>query len=515
MFPLHKKIRLVILFLVFSSLNHVYPQSVKWGNLQTSESSLYKPHIMGDDNNFIYSTSTVYDKIYIEKFDKNDLSRQYSKLIVRPKIGMNELVYEGIYLMKDEFVIFASYYNSAENNSNIYAYIYNADDGAKVGDPKLILTVPVEKMKRKGNFSVLVSKDRTKILINHAGYYKKEKCVKDRYLLLNNDLETITEKEEKIFKDEIDYSTFNYIIDNDGSIYYIKNMIGGESFIVSYDANKDFEKWEDHIDFSDMNRKTKIVNMHFTINAENDLVLVGYYTLDGKNLDGTFIMKIRTFSKEIVFKKINTLDKETLKKLVLSNSLQNKTTPKIWIDTYNNTEILSKNDGGIILIGESVYVYNNKSYEMRDILVMNHSADGELLWTQKIPKYQFYIVNSGFKGYEAAIKNIEYGSFFSSIQDGKLKIYLNDNSENASNAKTGKSKLYQVDACKLKKMKNTRPYCYSFDLVSGEVTTAELLPNPSDKTYFKPLVSYQKKSGSDAIFFSQYKTNYKFGILME
>lgn len=517
MHPPYRKVALLTSILIFCILSQVFPQQVKWGKVQTSASPLYMPHIMGDDTDYIYSTSTVEEKVYIEKFKKEGLSREYSKLIDHPKIGKKELEYEGIYLLQNRFVIFASYYNNKEDNTNIYAYIYNADDGKKAGEPKIILTVPVEKSKRKGNFYVFVSKDRTKILVNHAGYYRKEKCWKDKYLLLNENLENITEREDKVFKDEIDFSTFNYIIDNDGSFYYIKKMLNGESFIVSYDANKDYEKWEEHIDFSDINRKTKIVNIRFTLNSQNDLMLVGYYTLDNKYFDGTFVMKIKTASKEIVFKKINTFDKETLRELVASNALKVfvKNNPRVAIDYYNNTEILAKKDGGIILIGENIINYNNLSFALLDIVILNHSPEGELLWAKKVPRNQAYTARSNFKSEELARKHIEYLSYFPVIQNDKINIYLNDRRSYASKTKKEMLDAGHIKCCMIKRMHKTTPVCYSFDLKSGEINKTVMLTKASEKVYFKPVISYQNKYDRDAVFFSQYKEHYKLGLLKE
>jgi hypothetical protein len=510
------KTTLLVSLFYLISIYHAYAQLINWGKLQTSKSQLYTPHIMGEDDNYFYSTSTIIPDIYIEKFKKSDLSRQYSKLVPHPKIGSTELEYEGIYFMQNRFVIFASYFNSKENNTNVYAYIYNADDGAKAGEPKLIMTVPVEKLKRKGSFYVFVSSDRSKILVNHAGYYKKEKCIKDKYLLLNADLEIITEKEDKIFKDEIDFRTFNFAIDNDGSVYYIKTMTSGESFIVSYDASKDYEKWEEHIDFSDLDRKTKVYNINFKLNVEGDMMLVGFFTLDNKNVEGTFVMKIRTSSKEIVYKKTNAFDKEALKKLRIVNaSYSNTKTPKIPVEIYNSTEIVTKEDGGIILIGENQFIYTNGLYEIGSIVIFNHSKDGDLVWTQKIPKDQHYAIKAMFKPIEVARKSSEYISYFPAIQNEKLNIYINDNSKNIGTSQQAMLNSNKAMLCNLLRMKKTMPVCFRINLETGEVQKSEMLPKQKEKVYFKPTLSYQTNNSGDVIFFSQAKYNYKFGILTE
>ena len=101
------------------------------------------------------------------------------------------------------------------------------------------------------------------------------------------------------------------------------------------------------------------------------------------------------------------------------------------------------------------------------------------------------------------------------IQNNKLNIYLNERKDNVTKSDTELAKLSVVKMSNLNKMKKTLPVCYSYDLISGEVKKAEMLPKIKEKVYFKPIVSYQKDYNTDAIFFSQYKKGYKLGILTD
>ena len=508
-----RKIVALFSFCFFFLACPVFSQHVQWGTLQASESALYTPHIMGDDKDFIYTAGKNRRDFFIEKFRKSDMVRQYSNHTEHPKIGEERLETEGIYFVDKKFILFASNYYNAGTEISLYAFIYNAETGKLSGEPRKILTVPVDKI--KGQFNIKISENRTKILIDHFAFYRGEKCWKEKYLLLNDDLEPITEREDKIYTAELDFIKFNLVIDNDGSVYYIKKTIYGDTFIVSYDAAKDFEKWEEHIDFSDIDRETSIVKIRFTLNSENDLLLVGYYTLDNKTLEGTFVMKIKTSSKEIDFKKINKFDEETLKRLVSSMSTKrySRNSPKIPINYYNKIEIVARNDGGFLLFGES-FMDAGTTY-LWDVIVLSHSADGALMWSQKIPKKQVYSSLSWFKSKKMAGKPFEYMSCFPVIHNDNLKVYLNDRSSYAPLSREQMLEVGYLKTCKIKKMTKSLPVCYSMDLKSGELTKSEMKGKPDEKTFFKPMLSYQDKFNSDAIFFGQYKKNYVFGILKD
>jgi hypothetical protein len=227
-------------------------------------------------------------------------------------------------------------------------------------------------------------------------------------------------------------------------------------------------------------------------------------------------MKIRTSSKEIVYKKTNTFDKEALKKLRITNaSYSDSKTPKISVEIYNSSEIVSKDDGGIILISESQFIYTNGLYDIGSIVIFNHSKDGDLVWTQKIPKAQHYAIKAMFKPIEVARKSSEYISYFPAIQNEKLNIYINDNSKNIGISQQAMLKSNKTPICNLMRMKKTMPVCFSINLSTGDVQKAEMLPRMKEKIYFKPTLSYQEHNNGDVIFFDQAKYNYKFGILKD
>lgn len=498
----------LICALLLSVPSLLISQDIKWGGMMKTNSQLFTPHIIGEDANFFYSISTQRDDVFLEKYNKSDLKRQYSKLIETLKINKKELQFEGIYFMTNKFTILASLYNKADHTMNLYAYIYDGETGKVTDRAHSVLTVPVDTKKLKGNFSVFVSNDRSKILVNHTGYYPDDKSWKDRYVLLDEQLEKITERDDVVFKNEIDFTTSNYIIDNEGSFYYLKHRTDKESFIVSYDANHDYEKWEAHIDLSDVERSMRVYNMSFMLNAEHDLMLVGHYTTDEKNLKGTFAMKISTSSKEIVLKKVNEFDNQTIKKLKQTNIFSKKDI--IPVGRYNRSDLSPMADGGFIQICES-FSQDGSAVFFADIMVAAHDSKGELLWTQRIPKSQFYNFKKFFpKSIDVMLKEAEFMSYSSIIQNGKLMIYHNDKRKNAPKSRDMLAK--KLAATNLAKVKKTVPVCYTLDLQTGETDKKIMSENPNG-VFFKPVLSYQNEYDQPAFFVAQFHKNLRFGII--
>lgn len=498
----------LIFILLLSVPFFVKSQEIKWGGMMKTNSQLFTPHIIGEDANFFYSISTQRDDVFLEKYNKSDLKRQYSKLIETLKINKKELQFEGIYFMTNKFTILASLYNKSDHTMNLYAYIYDGETGKVTDRAQNVLTVPVDTKKLKGNFSVFVSNDRSRILVNHTGYYPDDKSWKDKYVLLDEQLEKITEREDVVFKNEIDFTTSNYIIDNEGSFYYLKHRSDKQSFIVSYDANHDYEKWEAHIDLSDVERDMKVYNMSFLLTANHDLMLVGHYTTDDKLLKGTFAMKLSTSSKEIVMKKVNPFDNKTIKTLKQPNIFSKK--DAIPVTTYNRSELLALADGGFVQICES-FINGGTEVYFEDIMIAAHNDKGELLWTQRLPKLQFYNFKKFFpKSSDIMLKEVEYMSYTSVIQNGKLMIYHNDKRKNAPKSREILAKKYS--ATNLAKVKKTLPVCYTLDLQTGETDKQIMSGNPNG-VFFKPVLSYQKEFDQPAYFIAQYHKNIRFGII--
>jgi hypothetical protein len=492
-------------------MHKINSQNINWGKISESETMFYSPQILGQDEKYIYSLSLEKETQYLEKFDKQSFEKLYSKILEKPIINKEEAEFERIDLIAGKFIVFSSIYDDKAKESKIYATCFDSNTGEKSSENILVLNAPVEK-KRRSEFNVFVSSNKKFLLINHYAYYKAKKEIKDEYKLLDQNLNTIAEKQETVNKEEIDYITYNFIVDNEGSFYYAKSYNSGDHYIVSYDANKKYEKWEEKIDLSDLKNKAKYSNVTFTINPNNDLVVSGYYTLNDKEIEGCFFMKIDNKSKEIIINKVNTFETSFKEEFLSLKEIKKNKEGEI-PNLFNSINILNKADGGIILIGEkfqhTIYQSNyvvTHIFTFDDMIVLNLSPKGELLWTNRIPKRQYYKANGNFQSMERILKKVEFYSFLAGADKDSLYIYYNEHPKNLKVEK--KEKLTYIH-----NIEDAVPVKIAIGLNSGDRKLEMVKDLSQNNIYFKPMVSYQKEQNSDIIVLAQYKKKYKLGTL--
>lgn len=510
------------LLLTIFSANVAFAQKVDWGKLNQSDGTRFYPTIIGEDENNIYTFGQSKGDLIIEAYDKENKLKKYSTVVDQPKIDKNKVELERIIFVDGKFVVFASYYKKQTKQSKIYAFVVDGKTGKMKGKKSEIFSVPVEKKRRRSDFYVFVSDDRSKILVNTFTYYKKQKEYKDVYKLLDSDFNVLVEREDKFSKKEREsFVTPIYKIDNDGSLYFLKKKRSSVK-IVSYDATRDYEKWEETIDV-ELGPSEKITDLNFTINSENDLIISGYYEKKNK-LQGCMFLRIDNVSKEIVANKTSEFSKD-FKKEFLSNRQKEKGKEKEIPNLFSSIKIQEKADGGIILAGEVYYYvqYRDRNgntvgeyYLYGDIIVMNLSKDGDLLWVNRVPKKQVFrwssvngiiFSSNGLSLFYVSYKPLEYFSFFIGMNEENVYIVYNDNPKNFTKPKeSGRSHAYK----KWKKGTNT---LYTINLETGKKDAKMFLDAKDMSIVMKPNVYYQKDQKSDGYVFGQKKKKYKFGTV--
>lgn len=472
-------------------------QEVKWSSLQSSGSG-YEPQIIGEDSEAFYSVSKKASGFYVERFDKKQLAATYSTSIKKTDLGNANLTYEGVYLMNNTFIVFASLYSSKNDEYSVFAYKFNAKTGAREGDAIDLLTMDAPSFKNKGAFNVFVSNDKSKVLVNYTAYIKADKNWKEKYLLFDQNLDIITEKEEVINLDELNFRAFTYFIDNEGSFYHLKKTSSGLNTVVSYNARMDYEKWESKIDFSEMERNMSIYTTRFILNSKNELMMVGLYTINGKALHGTFVMKVSKESKEVVSMKANPFSDDVKLYLAHSNSYLRNSENRIPISTYNRVRTYIKADGGFVLTGENLSSVNN-SFLAGDIIILNHSEDGSLIWSKRIAKSQ--TGNS---------KAVDYMSCFVSITGNTISLYAYDTKANYEDTSDFSSRAHP-GYTRLNNRKRLVFIEHRFDLQTGEYVK-ERLHSPYKDIAIKTSACYQRSFDSDIFYFSYNAGKYRLGL---
>ncbi len=489
---------MAMLFIAFN----LSAQKIEWGTKNKAKDKWYNPHIIMEDGESVYTTYFDDDNIVIEKHN-NKGGVVYSNPVKLEKINNEKAQIEYITYLTDRFVLFVSCYDDTNEKAVLYALLYSGKTGKQIGKEKKLFDAPVDKKKRKGSFYIFVSKDQSKVLVNHYASYKAEGKFKDRYKLFDNEMNTLMEKTEVIVKAEKDYDTYNYIIDNDGSVYFIRKMDSGESFIVSYDATKDFEKWEEPVDVSKLDRNQSVGFIRFAFDNNNDLVIAGIcnkkekdskglFKTDKINPVGAMYMKVDSKSKEVKVMKIH--------EFKIASMLKKDDY------TFDNQSMHFNANNDLVFINQInkiQYAKNANIYYDGELVLAKFNSEGDLGWSKIIPKMQISVITGG-PGifFVPSFVNMLYFSYTSGVNNDKLFLIYNETPKNLTLKDPMKVKP-------VKKVSQTVPLLCTIDLASGKSATKQFFDPKVVKNYIKTKVRYQKDYKSDIISIAQDKGIYQ------
>jgi len=499
-----KKFKFLFLSLFcFCFFSNVHAQKLNLGTIERG-SKKYVPKVLGEDEKYIYVTgwSTQYrtGDVQIEAYDKtNNNIRKYAFPIKHEKIKGQFVRLVSTVLIKDEVLAFYSYFDKKAKKSILFVKRIDKHTGKFKGEKKELLSIDDEYGYYYGNYYIQISEDKSKIL---ASYNL-------RYVLYNDEMEVLHDSKTKGLG-ENDYS----IIDNDGSIYYIrfKDM---NLYVGSFDANKDFEKWEEKINV-DLEKVEDLYlhNVRLNINKKNELTVTGLVSSKAEKkedmaLCGSLYINMDRESKEVKISKYNKFKSEFLDQFKTARDIKKNKAAKVK-KTFNSAKVVDKEDGGVLCIFEYYRNegdrYSNMQYiEYGDIVIVNFSKEGDMLWANRVPKKQVfswarytYLVTStkGIRFYFSPLdwRTERYFSYSSGMFNNKLILIHNDTKKNV-----GKNMEDKLN--KFKKTRGMVTVKYEFDLKTGERKKELYSDLSKHQTIFSPNGDYQKSENSNLILF--------------
>jgi hypothetical protein len=188
--------------------------------------------------------------------------------------------------------------------------------------------------------------------------------------------------------------------------------------------------------------------MQIAINDKNDIVCGGFYSNVGTfSINGSYFLTVSGVNGEIISKSFKEFDLKFITQNMTEREA-NKAKKKeekgkdVELFEYDLDNIILRDDGGAILVGEQFYVeiytyttqYGTTTsyhYNYNDIIVININPEGQIEWAKKIPKEQESVNDGG-----------TYSSYAMSVFGDKLFFIFNDNPKNLSNTGDGKLKNY-------------------------------------------------------------------------
>ncbi|WMJ71942.1 hypothetical protein RCC89_01960 [Cytophagaceae bacterium ABcell3] len=543
-FTLFSRFCLGVLF--FACIGNVHAQNLKVGALNKA-SSYYDPIILGEDDDAIYVLASFALGSYkLEAYDKNNSNlRMYSVPVQHDKIGKNKVEVEKVSLLKDELLVFYSYFDKETKLYNLFAKPVNKKTGEFKDVRADIASIEVEKKRRKGDFTMALSDDRSKLFIYHVAYSKAYKMDMRKYMLLDNDLNILFEKE----LDEGEFMPRNYIVDNDGSIYYLKYS-DMDLYVGSYDANRDYENWEEKIVFENSFGESHFLhNLQVNITKDNNMTVTGLVTVgepgrktkvktngirfalesatNKGDLKGSVFISMDRESKELHTAKFNPFSEELFEQFRTNKDVKKGKKGDMG-KSYAGERVINKDDGSVLMIVEQYSAMNytdrhgnvNGRYvEFGDLVIMNFDNEGDMVWANRLPKRQYFFwqdMSGAFiassRGLRFIFRPLEWKttrhfSAATGLFDDKLVVLYNDMLKNV-NERTMHDKQKRF-----KKPRKAVTVKYEFDLETGERKKSLYPDYLVSQTYLCPLDHYQQGKNSNLILYGIKGKKYSYSIL--
>jgi hypothetical protein len=384
--------------------------------------------------------------------------------------AVNEIaIYEGFVALSNKMFVFKSVFKKDEKKCVLYAHEVS-EKAITSSEGKEIAFIPAEKAMNSGNFIITASQDGKSFVVLSEFPFVKETKEKFAVTVFDNNLNQLWTKEIELQHDARRGPTNNPSISNAGIVYVVKKVEGPKNadFYTTYQiTDKGAKVTENTVE---MEAPKKIANYSTIIDeSNNDLIIAGYYTEDGKvvlggtGFKGAFVTRVSGTTNAVIAKTTTAFDKTRSNLIPVSlqmikgniflvgddkveNNLATEQKDSKGFPVYNrefmtkdvyvnifdgkgvqlNSAILKKEnrsieDGGfgnsvaVSVVGEQLMlVYNGYQYNYDGL---EHKVVGPGLASIKIPVIQFF-GSDGSKGKTFAMIDSNVGG-----KTGKVYLY--------------------------------------------------------------------------------------------
>jgi hypothetical protein len=499
--------------------------SLKWGKeLEASRRSSLND-VVGHDATGIYTVKGEVNafgrnaEYTLEHYDKNfaltksfDLNLESGDL----KGEVNNILH-----IKNRLYMFYSYSDKKTKKNTLFvkeidkASLKPKTETKEIGE----IDFTGKRKKNSGSFFYRVSRDSSKILVVYSLPYDEDQPAKFGFHVLDHQLNSIWEKQVTLpYQDEL-FDIKSFRIDNIGNAYLLglvykekrKDKRRGLPN-YSYEVIACRDKGSTLVQYPVALKKRFITDMQIEILDNQNIICAGFYSEIGKmSIGGTYFISIDAATKEIKTESLRDFGIDFITQN-LSERQERKAKRKeeqgnqVELYEYDLDKLLVGKDGSAILVGEQYFfnvvtstrmingvmsMYTTTHYYYNDIIAVKIDPNGEIEWTQKIPKTQHTLEDGGF-----------YSSYALAIVKGKICFIFNDNPKNIG--------------VKESKSANYRPTKSVGVIVSldqkGNVTKQAIFGSADSEVIMRPKVCEQI-SNQEVILFGQRKKNQQFAIL--
>lgn len=445
--------------------------NILWGPEQKEPRKSLLSDIVGYDNTGIYvhkkhvfglSFSTT--AFTLEHYDLNMAPINSAEIELKAEGKVAD--FETTLYIDNAMYLFSSYANRKLKKYNLYVQLVNKKTLLPEKELRLIAEMDYTGSNKEtsGGFNFNISDDSSKVLVYHNLPSDKDENPKHVFYVLDKSMNQLWKKSVTLpYKNEL-FDVEKYEVDNLGNVHLIglifnakkqEKRIGKPNYkyqILSYYHNgNEFKEYPVNIE------GIFLTDMQIAINDKKEIVCGGYYSSEGSfNIEGSYFIKINSQTKEITSKDFQMFSVDFITQH-FSDKEEKETKKDVkkgvepGLFKYALHDIILGEDGTTWLIGEQFYiqqVINHSSdaqgklmtsttfiFHHNDIIIINISPDGKIVWSQKIAKRQVDRNEQGI-----------YSSYLLSKWKDKLLFVFNDNAKNITYKGEGKPADFDKDS---------------------------------------------------------------------
>lgn len=494
---------------------------ILWGPEQKESGKSTLSDIIGYDETGFYALKKRFkaygkEAFFLAHYDNEMVKTKSEELLLRH--AKKKMTYNFSIYLKNNLYIFSSQQDQKLKKNILY--VQRVDKKTLQLEEKAQKIAEIDyagyRKNNPGAFSAEFSNDSSKVLIHYKLPYDKGTPEVFGLNVLDHELNQLWEKKVTLPYLEEEFNVEGYKVSDAGDVYLLGIVF--ESKQKNKGKRKTNYKYHiiSYLDKGKMVKEYPIeVEQHFlrelqiAINKNNDIIGAGLYSAkESFDIQGSFFLSLDGETKEIRstnFKPfgldfiVENLSERKARKV----KQQTDAGKDVGLVHYDLSEIILREDGGAILVGEQFYrstvhhsVNNDDGtvdsrtdnfYYYKDILVINMSPEGNILWTEKIPKRQKTANDKG-----------NYSSHALAVMDDQLFFVFNDHPNNLLYDGVGKLKFF-------KKGKESLVVVVRLNS-EGEQTREALFTAKNAEVMTKPKVCEQITNSEMVIFGQKGKT---------
>lgn len=525
---MEKSIYLISLWVCLSSYSFAQAKSKKvdilWGQEQRESQKSTLSDIVGYDETGIYAikkTLKGFHKIFI---DSITLEHYNNKMIQTKSIDLdltrknNGRYFGGMMHINDVLYAFSTYKDKQSKQNLLYLQKVDKNTLRLGSEIRQIAAIDYSGNSKlnAGNFRHRISEDSTKVLVYSDLPYDAGASEKLGFHVFDHNFNQLWHQEITLpYNDEL-FDIENYKVDNNGNVHLVgiiyenikrekrKGKTNYKYQLLSY-----YDEGRQLIEYPINIEGKFLTDMQVAINKDQDIICSGFYSDERSfGIKGSYFLKISGETKEVLSKSFKEFDFD----FITQNMTQRKERKakkkadkgkNVELYKYDLHNIILKDDGGAVLIGEQYFVSQQTKYtptaanfgstyfyNYNDLIVVNVAADGQIEWTEKIPKRQLTAGDGGF-----------FSSFVYSVVKDKIYFVFNDHPKNLFYR--GKGRLANFD-----KSKQSLVVLVELDS-NGNQTREALFSSKEADILTRPRVCEQV-SEKELVLFGERKTTHRF-----